>query len=184
MTFHKLFRVALLLGALSCVTSDGYGRAPATFSGTLTAVSDGDSYTVRVCHGNYCTNHKIRLHGADCPEIKHNRNETDQPGGIEARDYVVKHYLGKPVIVTRHGMSFGRIVGDVTSGETDLARDLLSRGHAMLDPRYSKDKELQAAQEKASCDDLGIWSGDKDPVPPWDWRRDGKAKIIQLRKGN
>ena len=178
----KLFRVALLFGAFGCAASDGYSKAPATFSGTITAVSDGDTFTVKSCNGRTCRLVKVRLHGVDCPEVKHYRNEVDQPGGREALDYVVKTYLGKGVIVSPISTSYGRVVARVDAGGTDVARDLIVHGFAMLDPRYSKDKELIAAQDKASCDDLGIWSGDENPIPPWEWRRNNKAKIVQLRK--
>ena len=179
---NKLLCVALLFGVFVCATSDGYAKTPATFSGTITAVSDGDTFTVKACNGKTCRLVKVRLHAVDCPEVKHYRNEVDQPGGREALDYVVKTYLGKGVIVSPISTSYGRVVARVDAGGTDVASDLVVRGYAMVDPRYSKSKELIAAQDKASCDDLGIWAGDDNPTPPWEWRRNNKAKNVLQRK--
>ena len=185
MTFPKLFRVAVLFGAFGCATDVVYSKAPATFSGVISwptetergrkLVPDADTPRVKRCHGTWCELVKVRIRFADAPEI-------NQPYGREALAYAKEHWQGKVVICSVRGDSYGRPVVDIVDKDgNDLATDLVSHGYAMVDPRYPS-KALSAAQDKASCDDLGIWSGDENPIEPWTWRRDTKATLILQRK--
>jgi len=41
--------------------------------------------------------------------------------------------------------------------------------------QFSKNKELAAAEKTAKETRLGLWA-DKEPVPPWEWRKIEKTK--------
>lgn len=169
----------VMLLALACSPCADAAAPPKEHKGVITAVSDGDTFTVKCCHGTYCELIKVRLRSADCPEVKHYRNEVDQPGGREALDYVVKNYLGKEVIISIRGDSYGRKVCDVRAGETDLASDLITHGHAMVDPRYPSNN-LKVLEKAAAEKGVGVWA-DPQAVPPWTWRKESKGKRIKLR---
>ena len=65
---------------------------------------------------------------------------------------------------------YGRPLGWVYYENTNLNKELLKAGLAWHFRRYSKDKELQALEDQARAEKLGLWQ-DKNPIPPWDWRR-------------
>lgn len=145
---------------------------PDVIKGQIILAKDGDTYIVKSGMSSYT----IRLHWADCPEIAHYKTERNQPYGQEALAYVNKKYVGKQVTVTKKGLSFKRIVGDVVLEDgTDVATDLVSKGLAQLDMRYKPTKELVTQQAKAKADKRGLWS-QKNPIEPVEWRNGKQAK--------
>ncbi len=51
----------------------------------------------------------------------------------------------------------------------DLGRRLVAEGLAWHYTRYSDDAGLAAAERDARAAGSGLW-GDREPVPPWEWR--------------
>ncbi|MGB5317374.1 MAG: thermonuclease family protein [Robiginitalea sp.] len=47
---------------------------------------------------------------------------------------------------------------------------VLKAGLAWHFRRYSKDEKLQALEDQARAEKVGLWK-DKNPIPPWEWRR-------------
>jgi endonuclease YncB( thermonuclease family) len=91
-----------------------------------------------------------RLHGIDAPEMK-------QPGGVEAREFLVK-FVGrnsvtcKPVSQDLHGRQVSRCY--VRS--MDLSRLMVSSGYAIAYRRYSTEyvpEEVEAISHKR-----GLWA--------------------------
>ena len=51
----------------------------------------------------------------------------------------------------------------------DLGRRLVAEGLAWHYTRYSYDAGLAVAERDARAAGSGLW-GDREPVPPWEWR--------------
>ncbi len=65
---------------------------------------------------------------------------------------------------------YGRIVGRVYVGETDVNRELVAQGYAWVYRKYSNDAELLRLEADARQKGLGLWA-DPNPIAPWEWRR-------------
>lgn len=123
-------------------------------------VHDGDTLTA-LDEAN--TQHRIRLEGIDAPEL-------GQPFGRVARDRLADLAKGKTATIHGHGQDrYGRLIASVEIGHDDVGRKLVAEGLAWHYARFSKDAALAAAEREARSGGKGLW-GDRDPVPPWEWR--------------
>lgn len=161
---------------------------PPPFEGRISAVSDADTVTVE--RGDK-SRVKVRVRWIDAPEVAHNKNQTDQPDGQAATGYVISAWYGRQVHVKPTGVSYGRLVGNITLKEWtqdkyepavgDFATDLVGGGWAMLDPRYKPPEILRLNQSLAKENKRGIWRG-AEPIPPWTWRAMTRQQQIEARK--
>jgi len=130
--------------------------------GKVVSIADGDTLTVLAG----TTQHKIRLHGIDCPERK-------QPFGARAKELTGALAFGKIVsveVVDRD--RYGRSVGIVTLPDgTIVNHALLKAGLAWWYRKYApNDKTLAKLEATAKKSRIGLWS-DASATAPWDWRR-------------
>ena len=65
---------------------------------------------------------------------------------------------------------YGRVVGRVFVGGTDVNRELVAQGFAWVYRKYSDDAELLELEAEAKQKGLGLWA-EPNPIPPWEWRR-------------
>ncbi|NCC05219.1 MAG: thermonuclease family protein [Proteobacteria bacterium] len=152
--------LALLLAILQV----GAGWA---WTGKVVGIADGDTITV-LRHGRDQV--KIRLYGIDAPE-------SGQPFGKTSKQNLSSLVYGQSVEVEvmdtdRYGRTVARIFVD---GEDVNAAQLRS-GYAWLYTQYCKDwicGEWTGLEAGAKSSRVGLWV-DKDPTPPWQWRRDKK----------
>jgi endonuclease YncB( thermonuclease family) len=70
---------------------------------------------------------------------------------------------------------YKRIIAVCSAGGRDVAEWLVSNGHALDWPRYSKDA-YAGAQNNARAARRGIWAGSF--ALPWEWRRNRDAALI------
>ena len=161
------------IAALLLLTSHAW--AASGFNGVITKCADGDTVVVERSDHSIV---KVRLAFVDCPEVKHRLRDKDQPGGQEALKYVKDNWQGKEVRVTPKGESYGRIVAEVVDAKTEksMGLDLVSRGHAEVDQRFSKSKLLLDAESKAKAEGIGLWSSKTTPIHPWDWRKQQRVR--------
>jgi endonuclease YncB( thermonuclease family) len=138
-----------------------------TLTGKVVKVADGDSITVL---DNTNTQHRIRLAGIDAPE-------KGQPFGNGSRKHLASLVAGKTVIVKWHKRDrYRRIVWKVLLDGVDVCLEQIRVGYAWHYKKYQheqspKDQQLYAqAEDEARADRLGLWQ-DKNPMPPWEWRR-------------
>ena len=141
-----------------------YGTAiSGQLSGKVVGISDGDTITVLQSGQQF----QIRLYGVDCPE-------SPQAFGRKAKELTSSMAFGKYVEVTVLDVDgYGRSVGVVHVGATTINEALLKNGYAWLYTKYCdqsfcgqwKELEKQAASKR-----IGLWT-DKDPMPPWEWRK-------------
>jgi micrococcal nuclease len=148
--------------------------------GKVIAVSDGDTITV-LAPGNRPT--KVRLAGIDAPE----RN---QPFGQKSRQHLADLVFGKEVRVSVVDKDrYGRVVGivyvpkPIPNGEIIIDVDLaqIESGHAWAYRDYlkglpaGKAGRYVAAERDAKEKKQGLWT-DKNPEPPWQYRKEQRAK--------
>ncbi len=132
-----------------------------SFTGKLVKVLDGD--TIEVMHDGKAE--RIRLAQIDCPE-------KGQPYGQAAKQYVLDIAALKIVTVQVETVDrYGRTVGEVFfSDGSNLNKLIVEAGYAWQYKKYSKDSEYGDLEAQARVAKLGLWQ-DKNPVPPWEWRK-------------
>lgn len=152
LVFTFLF-CALPLGAL------------AELSGRVLAVHDGDTLTL-VEHGKKV---RVRLDGIDAPELA-------QRYGKSSRSALSRLCGGKKAVVTDRGKDEeGRVLGTVTCGKVDANAEQVKQGLAWVFRTYLPlGSPLYELETNARLTQRGLWR-DKDPTPPWEWRKQHPA---------
>jgi endonuclease YncB( thermonuclease family) len=138
----------------------------ATLPGQVSRIVDGDRIVVTSQGSDY----RIRLGGMDAPEL-------NQPWGVAAAQALRRRLAGRFVVVDWSGTDRSQYrIGVVRLNGEDQNLYMLYQGLAWYDPHYGipQDEEgrrrYAAAENEAREAGLGLWS-DRDPIPPWDWRR-------------
>ncbi len=130
------------------------------YQGNVVKIADGDTLTILVDKQQL----KIPLSDIDTPERK-------QPFGTRAKQALSDLAFGKQARVVEVTVDrYGRIVGRVYVGDTDVNRALVAQGFAWVYRKYSNDAELLRLEAEAKQKSLGLWA-DPNPIPPWEWRR-------------
>ena len=133
----------------------------------VVGVADGDSITV-LAPGN--TQVKIRLHGIDCPE-------SGQAFGKKAKQFTSSQCYGTTIQYRQVDIDrYGRTVATVFLEDgTELNLAILKAGFGWHYRRYSDRQDYADAEEAARRAGIGLWA-DKDPTPPWEWRRERRNR--------
>jgi endonuclease YncB( thermonuclease family) len=133
----------------------------------VVGISDGDSMVVLV-DGN--RRERIRLATIDAPE---NHQAFGAPSKRSLSDLVYKKDVRIEVVDKDQ---YGRIVGEVFVGDTNVNLEQLKRGLAW---HYKAHARQQTREKRAAYEDaennaraakLGIWK-DTNPMPPWEYRK-------------
>lgn len=133
--------------------------------GRVVQVPDGDTLVVLTDGGNFT---RVRLYGVDCPESR----QRDGPEAVEFSRNLV--FLQPVTLKVMDTDQYDRAVALVrlADGRT-LNEELVRAGHAWVYRRYC-DAPFCAAwldlERAARKQRLGLWR-DKNPQPPWQWRR-------------
>ena len=143
-------------------------------------ISDGDTITVVDSEKRQ---HKVRLNGIDAPEKA-------QAFGERSRQSLAQMAYGKDAKLECHKTDrFGREVFKAwvqpldcpRCGKTlDVGLAQISVGLAWWFRRYADDQaaedrgRYQSEEEEARLRKRGLWVDDA-PVPPWEWRSEGRA---------
>ncbi len=131
-----------------------------TFTGRVVKVIDGDTITLLV-DGNRQV--KIRLSEIDAPERRQafGRVSTEAPANM---------VFAKDVRIVDHGKDkYGRTIGDVFIGDTNVNYATVALGLAWQYRRYSKSERLAELEREARDARRGLWR-DNEPAPPWEYR--------------
>jgi endonuclease YncB( thermonuclease family) len=136
-----------------------------TTPGRVLRVVDGDTLEVEM-NGHPG---KVRIVGIDAPESR-------QPGGAAAKDHLA-HQLRVTTINVEWSKTdrYGRILGQVFRGSTDVGLEQIRAGHAWHFKKYQAEQSVSdqaaysSAETEARTARRGLWSA-SNPVPPWDWR--------------
>ncbi|MCW5747685.1 MAG: thermonuclease family protein [Alphaproteobacteria bacterium] len=127
--------IVLALAALLAVAAPGaVARERIQVAGAVSHVRDGDTIEVAGV--------ALRLEGLHAPELR-------EPGGGAARDWMVAHTAGQPVVCELTGArSFDRRVAVCRNADGDLASQLIAAGLGRDCPRFSAGR--YAAYETAA----------------------------------
>lgn len=154
-------RAAILASLLSCVA---VAADKDVISGRVTKVIDGDTIVVD-SRGEKVT---VRLEGIDAPE-------RGQDFGTAATKHLRSMVDEKDLIVIQTGTDkYGRKLGTIVTAEGSVNAKMVSDGYAWHFKKYSTDKDLAEREVEARNARRGLWAM-KNPVPPWDYRKDKAA---------
>lgn len=173
----SLCSISLLLSGCLDIKSGSYTTLPKevniTDYGTLLAqglvvrVADADTLTIL---GSDNKRYKIRLQGIDAPEKRQNY-------GTACGQKLSAMTLNQRVDVEAYKKDrYGRIIAKVTSGDRDMALELIKQGCGWHYKAYAaeqswRDRRAYASAEKqARHNKQGLWQ-DARPEAPWDYRK-------------
>ncbi len=151
-------RSAMLLTAFLCV---GHANAQTTFSGDVVRILDGD--TVEVLDAGKRT-HRVRLANIDAPERR------QAFGEVSRQTLATMAYRQQVEVLDQGGDQYGRRIGVLTVNGRNLNAAMVAQGMAWVYTRYNTDRTLPALEQRARADQIGLWA-DKNPTPPWEFRR-------------
>jgi micrococcal nuclease len=161
MTLLQLFPKLFLL-LLSLSFYDKTNETATEITGKVISVKDGD--TIKILYNGKALT--IRLAHIDCPEKK-------QSFGAAAKKFTSDKCYGQTVTV-QHENKYDRnkrLIGVVINAKGEnVNQALLKAGLAWHFKKYSAVKDYAALENKAREGKIGLWA-DKNPVAPWDWRK-------------
>jgi endonuclease YncB( thermonuclease family) len=140
------------------VALPGMVQASEVWMAWVSWVMDGD--TVLLVREGQQEPVKLRIDGIDAPE-------TCQPGGIEARDAMIRLALRKPVQVADHGQdSYGQHVGCLSIDGVDLGAEMVRSGMAWA-YRFRTGKGPYAnLQRQAQQQKMGLFAAPEAAMTP------------------
>lgn len=157
------------LKIILCILLLAHGFAIAeTIQGKVVKVADGDTITVL---DQAETQHKIRLSGIDAPE-------KGMSFGQKSKQHLSDLVAGRVVTVETTKIDrYKRNVGKVLVDGQDANLAQVEAGFAWHYKAYQWEQSpadrmtYSLAEERAREAKKGLWL-DREPVPPWDWRKD------------
>lgn len=165
-TAFQMKTVTLFLLALAF----GFAHAD-TLKGYVVGVADGDTLTVLDANREQ---HKIRLSGIDAPEKA-------QAFGQRSKQSLATLAFNKNVTIEWAKRDrYGRIIGKILVDGGDINLEQVKTGMAWWYRDYAKEQptidraDYEQAEQQAKTRRLGLWI-DRDPTPPWEWRRMKRA---------
>ncbi len=158
-----LFRTAWTLSffcALCATACEAPSFAADELVGRVVRVADGDTITIQTAAGKQ---EKIRLFGIDAPE-------RGQAFGRKSQQTLAALVAGKEVVIEIEDEDrYGRLVGMVYRGDTNVNARMVEAGMAWVYRRYMDDPQWLDLEERARDEGRGLWR-DPDPVWPGEWR--------------
>ena len=156
-----------------CLAFLGFSALGDNLSGRVVKVADGDTITLltggsrsvatATARADRPTQHKIRLNAIDAPE-------KDQAFGQKSKQRLSDYIFGKDVTVTwKSKDKYGRIIGTVWLGSTDVNLQMIRDGFAWHYKRFDSNPAYAAAELDAQRNRRGLWS-DPNPIPPEQFR--------------
>jgi endonuclease YncB( thermonuclease family) len=144
--------------------------APPVQAATVLSVGDGDTITIT----NGAQKTRVRLACIDAPET------SQTPYGMESRQALQKLLpIGTEVTVrTKATDRYGRTVGEVLKGGTNINQSLVGSGNAFVYWQYISGCDRQTysrLENDARLRKLGVWSVPNGIQRPWDYRRNRKG---------
>ncbi len=134
--------------------------------GKVIKVSDGDTITLLT---DDKVSHKVRLNDIDAPEKK-------QPFGSKSRDNLASYIAGEIVTVRYKSKDrYGRVLGTIYFDNLDINLQQVKNGYAWVYKQYSKNQIYYKEEQKARDLKKGLWI-EKEPIAPWEFRKQKKSK--------
>ena len=165
-----LTNIQTVRAVLICTTLLHSSAFAGVLTGRIVAVTDGDTLTLL---DRSFVQHKIRLSGIDAPEKK-------QAFGQRAKATLSANAYGLPAEADcRKTDRYGRNICVVRVNGRDVGLEQIRAGMAWWYRQYARDQSWQEqrdyedAEGQAKSAKRGLWT-DKEPIPPWEWRRASK----------
>jgi endonuclease YncB( thermonuclease family) len=142
-----------------------FAAPPRTLRATVERVADGDTLIATAEHG---TRLRMRLLGIDAPEVPHGKT-LGQPYGVEARFYLARLVINRPVQVELFGAdAYKRILAVLWVEGTNVNVAMVRAGLAEVYRGvrcavYCRD--LTEAEAKAQRERAGMWAMDRYESP-------------------
>jgi endonuclease YncB( thermonuclease family) len=137
----------------------------------VVGVHDGDTITGL---DESKTQFKIRLDAIDAPEL-------GQPFGQASKKALSEKVFGKSVtVIPKTKDKYGRTVGHVLIDGRDVNLEMLEEGMAWHYKKYDHNARLARAEGEARAAKKGLWA-DRDPVPPWEWRKEHQHRKASVK---
>ena len=144
-----------------------------TLEGHVIHVADGDTITVLDSKHQQL---RVRLGGIDAPERRQafSKRSTEHLSSMVRRQIVTVEWYKKD--------RYGRLVGTLYVKGVDVGLEQVRAGLAWHYKRYEKEQPPEErmryadAETDARAHRIGLWQ-DKEPVPPWDWRRSRNGTV-------
>ena len=159
--------IKLILLFIVFVTNSAFSQ---TYTAKVVGVTDGD--TIKILKDKQQI--KIRLYGVDTPEKK-------QDFGSKAKQFTSYLLFGKIVTVKEFDKDrYGRTIALIYINGKCLNEELVRNGFAWVYTQYCKESfclKWPEYQEQAKQSKRGLWS-QKNPVPPWEFRRNWKLSGV------
>ena len=130
------------------------------YTGRVVGISDGDTLTLLTPEKRQI---RVRLGEIDTPESR-------QPYGTRARQALSDLAFGKEArVVVQDTDQYGRTLGRVYVGSTDVNAELVKQGAAWVYRQYAKDQSLYALENEAKATKRGLWAlPESERMPPWE----------------
>ncbi|SFB97763.1 Endonuclease YncB, thermonuclease family [Algibacter lectus] len=143
-------------------------------NGKVTAITDGDTFKLLTKDSILI---RVRLANVDCPERK-------QPFSTKAKQFVSEAIFGDTInIDVLKKDRYGRFIANVIYADSlSLSEELVKNGLAWHYVKYSNDDTLQAKEDIAKENKIGLWQ-DPTSIAPWEWRAN-KKEASRLKKLN
>lgn len=149
-----------------------FSATAATIHGKVVGISDGD--TISVIAENKTTT-KIRLSGIDAPE-------KSQAFGEQSKKHLNDQIFGKTVDIEWNKLDkYGRTIGKILYQGQDANLEQIKAGYAWHYKAYETEQSLEdrlqyaQAEKDAQSRKLGLWADSMQPIPPWEYRHDGRT---------
>lgn len=145
--------------------ASGKAEANQELVGKAIEVYDGDTITLLTSKN---IKYRIRFYGIDAPEAA-------QKFGTASREALREKILGKDVTVQVMAIDrYQRAVGKVMLGSRHINLEMVKEGMAWYYSAYAPRRfEYSEAEYNAKKNRIGLWQ-EKDPKPPWTWRKENK----------
>jgi len=152
----------LLIGVL--------GLALPVHAATVLSIGDGDTITVT----DGAQKSRVRLACIDAPET------SQSPYGMESRQALQKLLpIGSEVTVrTKATDRYGRTVGEVLKGSTNINQQMVAAGNAFVYWQYISGCDRQTysrLENDARLKRLGVWSVTGGIQRPWEYRHNKRG---------
>jgi micrococcal nuclease len=164
--------ITLILFLIACTAESNEPPFPATFSGVVVGVTDGDTVEIQV--DGITSN--VRLEGIDSPE-------SAQRFGNHARQALVAFVFGQSVTFQKTGEDrFHRTLGVILKDNISVNAKMIEGGFAWHYKEYNKDTTLADLERNARQQKRGLWT-DHNPVAPWDYRKLNRTPLASKGTG-
>jgi micrococcal nuclease len=165
---HLVILAALLaISPIGCTESstDNLPESGHVFTGKVVHIVDGDTFDILTPFNQQV---RVRLEGIDAPErgMDFYKVSKLRLGELCSDEEVRLEVNGKD--------RYKRVIGrPFLDDGTDICLIMVEEGMAWHFLKYSDEKALHEAEQRAREQRAGIWSL-PDPTPPWEHRKKGK----------